>query len=304
MVLYFWQQMTITLALQAVLTGLLLSVTVYLFTIREIRWRTFSWGMVKELIGIGVLPAVFSAVVIVTSSFYVLAANWSDLGRTIGLVVFGNNVSTMILFGLNAVSWAITSRSMKRLYAPPGTSSASTQEGMADLFFRFGVIGAALLALMSPLAFTLAMKAYSESTVFILYFCLFHSYGILLISELNFLNANSRLRPVIFSYIFMIFLLGAFCLFTRDRFLLLMQIGIGTHFCLSLHIVIYCKRMGFNNGAFSHRVAALVFPVACMLLYSSGGTLGALGVCFIFLIAGSIYYGKRLRRAAALFNFP
>lgn len=300
LVVCFWNEMTIDLALQSILLGLLLGVSGYVATMRTARWSAVSWPTIRELIRIGLLPAVLSAVMIVVNTFYVLAANWMKLGDTIGLVVFANNISVMILFGLNTVAWALASRTMKRLYvSSPSIGAVSAQADLIDVFFRLGVVAAALLALSTQILFSWVMKEYAGSAAYTLYFCVFQAYGLLLFSEANFLSVNSRLKLVVLGYSSMVMLLGVLCVFTDIEFLRLLQLGVIFYFVLSLCIVIYCRRVGFKGGIFTHRIASLFFPLGCVAAQSIAGSPAVIVVCTVFAAANLVLYRHQVIEFAA-----
>ena len=293
-VVALYPRMSVDLALASVFAGALVSVALYLVSITDVTINAWSWPMSKELVKVGVLPAIFSAVIVLSNTFYVVSANWLDLGRTVGLVVFGNNMSVMILFGLNTVSWALTSRSMSRLYMRTGSKEIVDVADFSEIFLRFGVIAAAASAISTQVLFQWVMTSYHASTVYILLFCLFQSYGLLLFSEFNFLSVNSRLKLVIYAYLGMTLALAVLTLVAREIFPTLLELGIVAHFLLALLVTLYCRRIGFVRGQFSHRIAALFFPVGCAVLYLSTGFAGAVAVCVIFFSLACCAYGKRL----------
>lgn len=296
LVLALWKWLTVERALQALLAGLVLGLSGYAVTLRAVRRSAVSWQTMRWLLGVGILPAVLSAISIVFSSLFVMAANWMKLGSTIGLVVFAANISTLILFGLNTLSWGLAARSMKRLYLRSPPSAAPAQVELVDVAFRLGVIVAALIALAGPLAFTWVMKAYALSADFILYCCLFQSYGLLLFSESNFLTVNARLRPVLAGYLVMIAILAAVLFLAPVHFLTFIEIAIGSYFLLSVAVTAYCRRHGFSGGSFAERIVALSFPVWCLIGNVLAGATGAVAVCGLFL---ALNLALHHRRAAA-----
>jgi hypothetical protein len=292
-----WRELTVAHALAATFFGLAVGVGAYLVTIREIAWRSVSWHTIRELVGIGFVPAVFSAALVLRGSFYVLAANWMDLGETIGLVVFGNNIGTLILFGLNTVSWALVGRSMTRLYMPSGTKQA--QSHPSDTVFRIGVICAVLVALATQFVFSSVMREYAGAEVYVLYFCLFQSYGLLLFNEVNFANVNAKLTPLIAGYVVLAVVLISGNWLARGDFLWWQQLGVVAHFVLAVWITFYCRHLGFKGGTIAQRLANLALPVCCALAYPRIGSLGVVGLCVAFFLAELFLGGGRALRAMA-----
>lgn len=278
-----WNQMTIRLALQAMLVGLLIGVVAYLITVRPVRLSAVRLAAIRELIGIGLLPALFSAVTIVSNSVFVPIANWMRLGAEIGLVVLANNLSMMILFGLNTVAWALTSRSMQRLHvAAVNESAASAAEDLGDILLRIGVIAAVLCALCSEVLFSKVMTQYAGASVYVLYFCLFQSYALLLFSEANFVNVNSRIRPVIGAYLVMLALIVGSS-FVFERFLQVVQFAVVAYFVLALWMTYFCRRHGLQQGGSVQRVLALCFPVGCVAVRGVIGVPGLIVLCVALL---------------------
>ncbi|HKU15249.1 MAG TPA: hypothetical protein VJQ52_12700, partial [Steroidobacteraceae bacterium] len=243
-----------------------------------------SWRLVAELIRIGLLPAVFSAVLLLMTSFFVLAANWISSGATIGLVVFANNISTLLLFAMNTVSWGLAGRSMTRLYQARSSAAEPARAHVSDLFFRFGVIASALLALAVQPVLAQLMPQYAGAGVYVLHICLFQSYALLLFNELNFANVNSLLRPVIGSYAVMAAALAGACVLLRDDFLTVMRAAISIYGVLAVVTVLYLRSRGFAGGSLAHRVAALSFPAAAALAHAAAGVVGVAGVCVLYLV--------------------
>ncbi len=293
LVLVLSRMLTIDLALQIQALGLLLSLSGFLTTMRATHWRAVSWQTMRKLIGLGVLPAVLSAVVIVVNTFYVLAANWMGLGARTGLVVFASNLSVMILFGLNTVSWGLASGTMRRLYAPSAGAAGVRQTEVVETFFRLGVAAAALLALGTELVFSHWMTEYAGSALYTFYLCLFQAHGLLLFSESNFMSVHGRLRSAVLGYVVMLGFLGGMCLLTDISFEQLLQLGVAGYFVLSLWIAFYARRLGFTEGVFTHRIAALCFPIACAASHLAFGAVGAVAACVVFGGANLVLYRHR-----------
>lgn len=277
-----WSRMTVSLALQSMLIGLFIGVAVYLATVRPVSWRAVSLSTIGELLKTGILPALFSAVIVVSNSIFVPIANTMRLGEQIGLVVLANNVSMLILFGLNTVAWGLAAKSMQRHYVPSGGVAASGREDFADILIRLGVVAAVLCALLTEFLFSEVMTEYAGASIYVLYFVLFQAYALLLFSETNFLNVNSRLKPIIGGYLVMLALIVAASLIF-DSFVTVLRIAVLGYFLLGLCITFYCRRAGFRGGSDVQRLLALCFPVSCMVVHVVAGVPGLIAVCLLLL---------------------
>jgi hypothetical protein len=303
LVIACWNWLTVNAALLCLLAALVASLLGYLATMRTVSWRAASWSTMKGLVRIGLPAAIFSAVVVVFNSCFVLIANAMHLGETIGHVVLASNISVMLLFGLNTVSWALASKTMSRLYVPAGTVSPLRATGIADVFFRFGVIAAVLLALCAQPLLSWLMPEYAGAARFILYFCLFQSYTLLLFGESNFLNVNSRLPPVLAGYLGVMLALGGGFLSDQFQFSTIVRLGVVLHFVLALCIAFYAKRLGFSEGRFRERAVALCFPISCMLADLAAGPAAVVVVCIVYLVGNLAVHRERTAALfAALFN--
>jgi hypothetical protein len=297
LVICFWKWMSVSVAVCCLLTGLVASLVGYLATLSSVGWNSVSWQTTRQLVRIGLPAAMFSAVVVVFNSIFVLIANGMKLGETIGYVVLATNISVMLLFGLNTVSWAMASKTMSRLYMPLGEARPLGATGVTDVFLRLGIIAAVLIALCAQPVLIRLMPEYSGSAQFILYFCLFQSYSLLLFSESSFLNVNSRLVPVLLGYVAVMTLLGVAFVSNRFDYLTIVCLGVVLHFALAMSIACYARRLGFSEGRLRERTLALCFPVLCMVAGVVAGPLAVVAMCMIFL-AGNLTLHRE--HAAAL----
>jgi hypothetical protein len=311
-----WKWMGVAIAVTCLLVSLAASLFGYLATLRSASLRSISWRTTKDLVRIGIPAAMFSAVVVVFNSCFVLIANGMELGDVVGHVVLATNISVMLLFGLNTVSWAMASRTMSRLYIPPagpaspgatvppgaktlpGATAPLGVTGITDVFLRIGIIAAVLLALCAQPLLSRVMPEYANSAQFIVYFCLFQSYSLLLFSESNFLNVNSKLVPVLIGYMGVMALIGLAFLSGLFEYLTIVQAGVVLHFALAMSIALYARRLGFSEGRLRERAVALCFPVLCLFAEQAGGPVAVIGVCAVYLIGNLIVHRER---TAALF---
>lgn len=277
--------MTVSLALLSTLAGAALSVALYAATLGLRPLGAPSWRLAGELIRIGLMPALFSAVLLLMTSFFVLVSNWFGSPERIGLVVFANNISTLLLFAMNTVSWGLASRSMTRLYQGRAVTDAPTRAHISDVFFRFGAVVIALLALVVQPALALFMPQYAGAGVYVLHICLFQIYALLLFNEINFAQVNSLLRPVIGGYAAMAGALAAACVLLRDDLLSVMRAAILIYFTLAIVVTLYMRSHAFAGGPLAQRIVALSFPAAAALAHAAAGAAGVAGISVLYLVA-------------------
>jgi hypothetical protein len=293
-VLFLWKTATIGLALQAVLAGTLFSVTMYLVSLRGASWNAISWRTVRGIIVIGLLPALLSATIVVLNSFYIIAANWMKLGATTGLVVLANNISLMILFGLNAISWALASRSMARHFTDaPGNGNVSAEVPLSDIVFRLGIGVAVLFAIAARWLIEFFLPQYIGAETFILYFCLFQSYGLLLFSETNFLNVHAKAGLVVIGYLLFGAVMTALC-FAGIGIATLMRLGVLAYFLLALGIAVRTRSLGFRGGPLGQRLAALMFPLLCAGAELLAGAVAVAALAGAFLALTAFTHRERI----------
>jgi hypothetical protein len=280
----FWKWMSVNVALLCLLAALGASLLGFLATLRSVSWHAVSWKTARQLVRIGIPAAMFSAVVVVFNSCFVLIANGMNLGEAIGHVVLATNISVMLLFGLNTVSWAMASKTMARLYVPVGGPAPPGATGTTDVFLRLGITAAVLIALAAQPVLSWLMPEYAGSAQYILYFCLFQSYSLLLFSESSFLNVNSRLVPVLLGYVAAMVLLGLAFMSDLFEYRTIVCLGVVLHFALAMCIASYARRLGFSEGRLRERAVALWFPALCLVADLAAGPLAVIAVCTIYLV--------------------
>ena len=275
--LWMWHDVTMFAVLASLAAGLLISVIIYLVTLPRIRIAEVGSATVRALIRTGLPMAVLSAVTLLVNSIYVVMANWMALGPIVGLVVFGSNLCTIVLFGLNSIAWAATSRSMRSLYAGNAAAAERMRAERLRTLFRLGVVVAAPLCLASDGVFRHVMRAYSGAGMYAFYLCLFQAYGLLLFDEINRLTVTGRSAWVIVgNALLLVLVFGTHFAFPGATIETLAIAGIGGYFMLAVVTVWYGERHGWLVR--HHDVSKWVFlsyPVVCALLHVAIGAAGA-----------------------------
>jgi O-antigen/teichoic acid export membrane protein len=279
--LYFWKTITIPEILFSLAAGLFLSVVIYLWTMPGVRGMRASWSTTKHLLGIGLPLSVQSALIFAVNSVFIVLANRLYQGAELGIVVFAANICTLIMFALNAVAWAATSRSMSMLYGREVSRTENLRAHRMRNAFRVGILGAVIIAMSTSLVLRWVLVAYSGADEYILYFVLFQAYGILLFDELNYLAVNGRNRLVIAAYASLLLMtIGPVYVLPFLTFANIAKLGIVFHFALAVAVTAHCNELrGMQGMDAGSKFAFLMFPIACMLLYSAAGHAGVALAC-------------------------
>ena len=281
--LWLWKDITIAPILGALAAGLLINVTFYLATLPRTRAQHFQWRVAKQLLAIGFPLTTLAAVTLLVNSIYVVLANRMKLGDTLGLIVFANTACTMVLFGLNTAAWAATARSMRHLYKEQSSQTEQFRTERLRTAFRLGIVAAALVCLSTAAVFMVVLKDYAGAEVFAFYFCLLQAYGLLLFDEINQLTVTGRSSWVIAGYCSLVTLICAtHYAFPQATIPTLVIVGIVGYFLLALAAVWYCETLRAHRGHDLPKLAFLLFPISCALLYASSGVGGAVLACVAF----------------------
>jgi hypothetical protein len=293
--LVFMHSVTVTIVLMAMAAGLFASVLLYSVGGLDFRWREVRAGMTRRLVTAGIPLALLSFVTTALASIFVFSASAMHLGDTVGLLVFGNSLTTIILFGLNMVAWAATAKSMKRLHAN-AAETAGERGARLIAFFRIGIILAASCLLALKLLFAHLMRPYAGSEVYAVYFCLLQAYALLLFRELNFLAVRLRSLWVAAGYgIILAATVATAFLAPQLGMVVLMQICLGLLCFFSLGCVLYCRRLGFKDSRLRSQAGFLTFPLLFGLFFGLGGAVGGLAVAAVFVAAWLQVHAADLR---------
>ena len=278
---YFWKTITVPEVLLSIAAGLLLSVVIYLWTLPGVRGMRASWAKIKSLLGTGLPLSIQSALIFIVNTVFIVLANRFYQGAELGIVVFAANICTLIMFALNAVAWAMTSRSMSMFYSEEVSRTEYLRAQRVRHTFRIGILGAVIAAMSTNLVLRWVLDEYGGADQFILYFVLFQAYGLLLFDELNYLAVNGRYRLVIavYSWLLLMLITPAYVL-PMLTFATIVKLGIALHFTLAVAVTAYCKVLKGTQGmTVRSKYIFLMFPVACMLLYSVAGHAGVALAC-------------------------
>lgn len=293
--LWLWRDVTIGAVLAALTVGLLLSVLFFIGSLPGLKPGHVQWQVMKQLVGLGIPLATLSALTLLANSMYVILANRMDLGETVGLVVFANTACTMVLFALNAASWAATSRSMRQLYAEQPSQAEQMRAERLSTAFRLGLTVAALVCLSMAGVFMFVLKAYAGAEVFAFYFCLLQAYGLLLFDEINQLIVSGLSKWVVAGYGFLLALVfGVHAAMPQVSIQALILVGIGGYFALAVAALAYCWRLRMPRQHDRHRLVFLFFPIGGAMLYVLGGIAGAVLTCLGFAALALHFHRTRL----------
>lgn len=279
--LYFWRTITINEVLSSLAVGLLLSVLIYLWTLPGVRVSRASWTTTKHLLGIGFPLSIQSALIFAVNSVYIILAKRLNQETELGIVLLAANICALIMFALNAVAWASTNRSMSMVNIAEVKRKEYLRADRVRHTFRVGIVGAVIAAMSTKLVFWLVLEPYRGAHEFILYFVLFQAYGLLIFDELNYLAVNGRYRLVIAAYstLLLMTIAPAYVL-PMFTFASIVKVGIAFHFTLAVAVTAHCKVLRGTQGVdVGSKYVFLMFPIACMLLYSVAGHAGVALVC-------------------------
>jgi hypothetical protein len=284
--LLFFHDITVTIALQSLAVGMALSIAFYMVGSRDFSASTVERHALAQLLVLGVPMALLSFVTTMLSSVFVFAANTLHLGPTVGLLVFGNSLCTIALFGLNMAAWAATSTFMKRLHAHSSAHDPSERGAHLVVFFRLGVVAAPAALLGLKLVFGLVLHSYAGSEVYAAHLCVLLSYALLLYTELNFLAVKSRSLVTALGYgVVLLVVTGLTLLVPGVGLMHLLQLAVLMMFVLSVLCIRYCRRLGLVERAVRQQVAFLMFPPLFVGGFALLGTVGAELVALVFVIA-------------------
>jgi hypothetical protein len=279
--MYFRSTITISVVLLSLAFGLFLSVLIYLCTLPSVRVYRASWATTKQLLGIGLPLSIQSVLIFAVNSVFIILAKLLNHEVQLGIVLLAANICTLIMFALNAVAWASTSRSMRLVNSVEIKSEEYLRADRVRHTFSFGIMGAVIAAMSTKLVFWWVLESYTGADEFILFFVLFQAYGLLIFDELNYLAVNGRYRLVIAAYssLLLIMIATAYA-FPMLAFASIVKIGIAYHFILAVAVTAHSNAFIVTQGMrVRSKYVFLLFPIACMLLYSTAGHAGVALVC-------------------------
>jgi hypothetical protein len=298
--LILMRHITVTAALMAIAAGLFLSVLMYVSDASEYCWNRVSGRVTSEVLFTGIQLGLVSFVATSLTSVFIFAANVMRLGKTIGLLVFANSFCTIVLYGLNMVAWAATSKIMKSIHATSVAGGLGDRGTSLRAVFRLGVVLCVGAILSLKFIFRFVLQPYAGSEIFAVYACLMQSYALLLNLELNFLAVRSRSLLIAAAYGSVLFVTVTAAFVVRDiSITLLMQLSLALLGTFSLCCVYYCRRVGFIDQDFAAQIGFLCFPLFLGVTFALLGTGGAAIVIVAYCVLWVKTDGSRMRAGRA-----
>lgn len=184
--------LTVAMAQGAILIAVAFSVTVYLFHLRSFSLRAVTMAAMRRLVGVGLFPAMLSAVLLLVNVMFILLAQRHLPKAEAGQYVFANNIATLLLVSLNAFSWAMTSRTIGDIASASADQQHWLRVQRTDVYLRVGVALAVLGALCIAVVLPLVFVRYADSTRFILLFVALQSLPLIAFTEMNFLMLHRK----------------------------------------------------------------------------------------------------------------
>jgi O-antigen/teichoic acid export membrane protein len=284
--LLMWKSVTITAVLMALTVGLTFSVCGHIRSLNL--WRDWQpdRATVRRLLTTGLPLAFLSGLILLVNSSLVLLANYKLDQTEIGKVVFAANVCTILMFALNAVAWASTSRSMRTFNVAVNSEMELFRAERMRLAFRFSIVVVTLLALASGWILPMTLPDYTGAEEYILYYCLAQSYCLILFDEINYLIISNRSWRVISGYVLLLIAMFApALLIPTASFDTLIKFGIASHCILAIVITQHCRVLGGTSKLDHHaKLVFVMFPPLVVALYSVFGKVGVLLICIVFAV--------------------
>jgi hypothetical protein len=296
--LVFMHYINVIIVLMSIAAGLVLSIVIYGLDSRAFAWHFISRRITREVIVAGIQMAVMSFAGTSITTVFIFSANALKLGKTIGLLVFANSLCTIVLYGLNMMAWAATSRSMKSIHA--NASSDGARGARLRAIFRVGLIVCVSAMLALKVAFLFVLQAYAGSETFAVYMCLLQSYSLLLYREFNFLAVTQRSLWIAAGYgSVLLFTIGMVSLFPDVSILLLMQISLVLLGAISICCTYVCRRLGLRDGGGWPQYTFLCYPVLFGAAFAGLGVAGALVVTLAYGVLWLTVDGTTVRQLIA-----
>lgn len=278
-----WRSVTISAVLLGIVCGLVVSVGLYSWTLPRLRWRDVDRLEIRKLVTIGFPLSILSVVTLLVNSAFVVLGNWMKLGEELGRVVFATSVCTIVLYGLNTIAWARTSRSMRGLYQGQVQREERRRTARVRTMFHLGVVVAAAACLSATALFSVVLQKYAGSEIYAFFICMYQVQGLLLFNEINYLSVTGRSHLVIAGYcVSLIGIFLAWALFPKASISVLAEVGIAANCVLSAVAFYYCRALREGPLRDAWRTVFLAFPMAVTMAYWTTGRLGAMVVCLAF----------------------
>lgn len=280
--LWFASRVSVTLVLQSLAAGLVLSIAGYVAGAGPVVKAGPRLATVQRLLAIGIPLAVGSFFSSSITTVYILLANAMVGGKTVGLVVFGNSLCSIVLFGSNMVAWAATSRSMRHLSSDESRQSDPRANRIAILL-RMAVVASTLLLAFSGFFLEFALPAYRGAEAYALMFCLLQSYSLLLYAELNFLAVHGHGRLIVLGYATI--LIGSTSVYLALPQIALLDLVVAA-IALSGVLAFFCARISRRLGLLEDiglPTMFLLFPALCAVGYRVWGAAAPIALALLYL---------------------
>lgn len=279
--------LTVAMAQGAILFAVAFSVSVYLFRLKTFALRAVTLDAMKRLVGIGVFPAMLSAVLLLVNTMFILLAQRHLPKAEAGQYVFANNIATLLLVSLNAFSWAMTSRTIGDIASASADQQNWRRVLRTDIFLRVGValavFGALCIAVLIPFVF----ERYADSTRYVLLFVALQSLPLIAFTEINFLMLHRKtgIAALIFGAASLANLGLVELLAGRLAFEVVMMIAIVIAGLAMIGIIRYAASQGFEGTHPLAKVASAGVLLLMAVVHHALGTYVALACALLFFLA-------------------
>ena len=281
------ESISVTLALNFMLVGIAVSVTIYLVQLKVFSLRAITRRMMGELISLGFFTSILSAVLLVINLVFILVAQRYLPKAEVGQFVFANNIASVLLVSLNAFSWAMTSRSMRTLAdRHEGKSEKTDGTARTDLYLRIGVVLAMIFALAVSILLPFFVDRYARAGQYVLLFVALQSFQFIIFTELTYLIMQNRI-PVLIAIFSVTNLINFLLIETLDGILPfhgIMVVAVMCTACATAAVILYAHGVGLTGKLTQGKYAAVISVVLATLLFYTLGIPTALFFLSVFLI--------------------
>lgn len=286
------ETISVTLALNFMLVGIGVSVTIYLVQLKVFSLRAITRCMMGELISLGFFPSILSAVLLVINLVFILFAQRHLPKAEVGQFVFANNIASVLLVSLNAFSWAMTSRSMRALgERNVGKSEKTDGTARTDLYLRIGVALAMIFSLAISILLPLLVDRYARAGQYVILFVALQSFQFIIFTELTYLMMQNRI-PVLIAIFSVANLINFLLIETLDGILPfhgIMVVAVACTAFATTAVILYARGVGLTGKLTRGKYAAVFSVVLATLLFYTLGIPSALFflLAFLFTVAYS-----------------
>ena len=284
-VIWFGHEVTVGLVLQSLAAGVAFSALAFIWGLNYRRIQYVEFKAIRSLLRVGIPLAISGFFSASLTSIYVLLANSLQLGREVGLIAFANSVCSIVLYGLNVVAWAGTSKSM-RLLADDGRIRDGVLSNLRlTYFFRVAILASVLVIALSGPLVTRLMPAYAGMERYATLFCLLQATPLMLYVEQNYLAVCGRSATVAAGYATILtVVLSMSKLLSSIEIDMLISLGVVLTSIAGVLCAAYCHRLGLVSASLRSNYFFLAFPIIGVLALHTAGTSAVGWVASIFLV--------------------